>query len=185
MSRSGFAQADRGNVADGCFRGGNVELRPYGFIVFIGINFNIQDDRMENSSAPQETPRRRARGGGGAARRAERTAPKFEAAKFIERNIPNFEILNAEALEIIEYNAETVLEEIGVNFVDNPEALQRWRDVGADVVGERVRIPRGAARRASASPCWTRFERTGRHSSWRSWTSARLRGTTRWRCTAP
>jgi trimethylamine--corrinoid protein Co-methyltransferase len=49
-------------------------------------------------------------------------------------------------LEIIEYNAETVLEEIGVNFVDSPEALERWRSVGATIEGERVRIPRGLAR---------------------------------------
>ncbi len=90
---------------------------------------------------------RRVRGGGGATRRAERTAVSFETAKFIARNIPNFEILNEEALQIIEWNAETVLEEIGVNFVENPAALQRWRDAGADVKGERVHIPRGLARK--------------------------------------
>ncbi|WP_375227658.1 trimethylamine methyltransferase family protein [Roseobacter sp. S98] len=91
--------------------------------------------------------RRRARGGGGAARRAARSAVSFETAKYIERNIPNFEVLNEEALEIIEYNAETVLEEIGVNFVENPAALERWREAGADIDGERVRIPRGLARK--------------------------------------
>jgi len=91
--------------------------------------------------------RRRGRGGGGAARRAERTAVSFETARYIERNIPNFEILTEEALQIIEHNAETVLEEIGVNFPDNPGALQRWRDAGASVDGDRVRIPRGLARK--------------------------------------
>ncbi|MCP9482069.1 trimethylamine methyltransferase family protein [Shimia sp. CNT1-13L.2] len=90
--------------------------------------------------------RRRSRGGGGAARRAERGAVSFETAKYIERNIPNFEVLNEEAIETIEYNAETVLEEIGVNFVDNPAALERWKNAGADVKGERVHIPRGLAR---------------------------------------
>lgn len=90
--------------------------------------------------------KRRSRGGGGAARRAERTAVRIEAAKFIERNIPNLDILNEEALQLIEANAEMVLEEIGVNFVDNPEALTRWKDAGADVVGERVRLPKGLAR---------------------------------------
>ncbi len=90
--------------------------------------------------------RRRSRGGGGAARRAERSAVSVETAKYIERNIPNFEVLNEEALEIIEYNAETVLEEIGVTFVDNPTALERWREAGADVKEDRVRIPRGLAR---------------------------------------
>ncbi len=94
---------------------------------------------------------RRGRSGGGAARRAERTTPKLETARFIERNIPNFEILNDEAIEIIERNAETVLEETGVAFVDNPAALERWREAGADVKGERVHIPRGLARRLCAT----------------------------------
>ncbi|MAY85767.1 MAG: trimethylamine methyltransferase [Pseudooceanicola sp.] len=94
----------------------------------------------------EQAARKRTRGGGGAARRAERTAVVIETAKYIERNIPNFEILNEEALEIIETNAETVLAEIGVNFVNNPAALERWRNAGADVDGERVRIPRGLAR---------------------------------------
>ena len=44
---------------------------------------------------------RRSRGGGGAARRAERTSIKIETAKYIERNIPNFDLLSEEALEII------------------------------------------------------------------------------------
>ena len=91
--------------------------------------------------------RRRSRGGGGAARRAERSTVSVETAKYIERNIPNFEILSEEALEIIEANAETVLEEIGVNFVNNPAALDRWREAGADIDGERVRLPKGLARK--------------------------------------
>jgi len=89
----------------------------------------------------------RRRGGGGASRRAERSAVSFETARYIQRNIPNFEILNDEALEIIEANAETVLAEIGVNIVNNPTALDLWREAGADVNGERVRIPRGLARK--------------------------------------
>ncbi len=93
---------------------------------------------------------RRVRGGGGSTRRAERSAVSFETARFIERNIPNFEILNEEALQIIEWNAETVLEEIGVNFIENPGALARWRAAGADVKGERVHIPRGLARKLCA-----------------------------------
>ena len=91
------------------------------------------------------------RGGGGAARRAERSAPRIEAARYIERAIPDFEILTPEAIEIIEANADTVLEEIGVAFVDNPAALARWREAGADVRGERVHIPRGLARKLCAT----------------------------------
>jgi trimethylamine--corrinoid protein Co-methyltransferase len=75
----------------------------------------------------------------------------FETAKYIQRNIPNFEILTEEALCIIEANAEQILEEVGVNFLDNPAALKRWKDVGADIDGERVRIPKGLARKLCAT----------------------------------
>ena len=109
---------------------------------------------------------RRVRGGGGSARRAERTAVSFETAKFIQRNIPNFEILNDEALAIIEWNADTVLEEIGVNFIENPAALDLWRAAGADVRGERVHIPRGLARKLceTAPKTFTQYARNPERS---------------------
>ena len=93
-----------------------------------------------------EGSRRRSRSGGGAARRAERTAVSVETERYIERKIPLYELLDDKTLELIEYNAETVLEEIGVNFVDSPIALKRWRSAGALIEGERVRIPRGLAK---------------------------------------
>ncbi|WP_068114526.1 trimethylamine methyltransferase family protein [Tropicimonas marinistellae] len=99
----------------------------------------------------EEKARRRGRGGGGAARRAERTATKIDCAKVISRAIPNMEMLSEDALAIIEHNAETVLEEIGVAFVENPAALERWKAAGADVQGERVHIPRGLARKLCAT----------------------------------
>ncbi|MEJ2001855.1 MAG: trimethylamine methyltransferase family protein [Maritimibacter sp.] len=106
--------------------------------------------------------RRRGRsGGGGAARRAERTALRIDNVPALVRNIPNFELLNEEALEIIEYNAETVLEEVGVIFSENPAALDRWREAGADVRGERVHIPRGLARKlcGTAPASFTQYAR--------------------------
>ncbi len=104
------------------------------------------DFTPDGSEAPARGRRGRA-GGGGAARRAERTARRIDAAPAIRRRIPDFEMLDEEALEIIERNAETVLQEIGVSFMDNPAALERWRKAGADVTGDRVRIPRGLARK--------------------------------------
>ncbi len=108
--------------------------------------------------------RRRGRGaGGGAARRAERTAVRIEAARYIERRIPNLPVLDDEALEIIEANAETLLEEIGVVFSDNPGALQTWREAGADIQGDRVHIPKGLARRlCSTAP--SRFTQHARNA---------------------
>ena len=55
-------------------------------------------------------------------------------------------MLSEEAIEIIELNAETILEEVGVAFTDNPSAIKTWKDAGAEIEGERVRIPKGLAR---------------------------------------
>lgn len=110
--------------------------------------------------------RRSRRGGGGAARRAERTTRKIEHAPAISRSIPNYEILSEEALATIETNAETVLEEIGVVFAENPGALARWREAGADVHDERVHIPRGLARKlcATAPATFTQQARNPRNA---------------------
>ena len=90
-------------------------------------------------------PRRRRTAGREAKRAARQQAPAATAA-YIKRNIPYFEVLNEEALELIEHNAETVLEEIGIEFNDFPRALALFKDAGADVDGERVRFPRGLCR---------------------------------------
>ena len=92
-----------------------------------------------------ETIRRR-RTGGGAARRAERGVLRVEAAARITRAIPDYALLDEEALADIEAQAETVLAEIGVAFPENPGALARWREAGAEVEGDLVRMPRGLAR---------------------------------------
>ena len=65
---------------------------------------------------------------------------------FIRRRIPAVELLSSEACEIIEQNAELLLEEIGIEFRRDAPSLTLWRDAGADVKGERVRIPRGLCR---------------------------------------
>lgn len=105
-----------------------------------------------SGTSEEVSPRaRRGRSGGGAARRAARGGAGVGAPPRITRAIPDMAILGDEALEIIEANAETVLEEIGVTFTDNPAALARWRAAGADVRGERVHIPRGLARQLCAT----------------------------------
>ena len=91
-------------------------------------------------------PRRRGRGAGREAKRAARQQRPVAAAAYIDRKIPYFDILDEEALETIEHNAETVLEEIGIEFRDFPESLELLRNAGADVDGERVRFPRGMCR---------------------------------------
>ena len=100
------------------------------------------------SSHPQDRrpAGRRRRGGRAAKLTARRRGTVDELATWIDRRIPCFEVLDTEALELIEYNADTVLEEIGIEFRDFPRALKLWKDAGADVDGERVRFPRGMCR---------------------------------------
>ena len=90
---------------------------------------------------------RSGRGGGGAeARRAARRGGGVKALRYITRKIPLYEPLSEEGLSLIEENADTVLEEIGIEFREDPEALALLKDAGADVQGERVRFPRGLCR---------------------------------------
>lgn len=98
-------------------------------------------------SVEQSADHRSRRGRGGAeARRASRRGGPIHQMRCIERKISVYEVLTPEGLEIIEYNAETVLEEIGIDFKDDPETLALWKDAGADVQGQRVRFPRGLVR---------------------------------------
>lgn len=70
---------------------------------------------------------------------------------YIRRKLKPVELLSSEAVEVIEHNAETMLEEIGIDFRRDPESLRLWKKAGADVDGERVRIPRGMARKLLAT----------------------------------
>jgi trimethylamine--corrinoid protein Co-methyltransferase len=105
---------------------------------------------MDESEAVESGKRqaRRGRGSGGAeARRARRSGGIVAKSPYITRKIPCYEPLGEEALVLIEENAETVLEETGIEFRDDPEALQLWKEAGADVQGERVRFPKGLCRK--------------------------------------
>ena len=85
--------------------------------------------------------------GGAAARRASRSgggpAPQNV---YITRKIREYEVLDEKGLSLIEANADRVLEEIGIEFRDDQEALDLWRNAGADVRGERVHFPKGLCR---------------------------------------
>lgn len=76
-----------------------------------------------------------------AAGNASQTAPAY-----IRRKIPYFDFLSEEALQAIEDHAEHLMQEVGVEFRDDPAALEIWREAGADVDGVRVRMPKGMAR---------------------------------------
>ena len=122
------------------------------------------------SSHPQDRrhPGRKRRGGRAAKLAARRRGTVDELAAWIDRRIPCFEVLDTEALELVEHNADTVLEEIGIEFRDFPRALKLWKDAGADVDGERVRFPRGMCRslvQATTPREYTQHARNPRRST--------------------
>ena len=110
--------------------------------------------------------RARARGGARAARRAA-GAEAAPALPYITRKVPVYDVLGEEGLHVIEENAETILQEIGIDFRDDAEALALWREAGADVEGERVRFPRGMCRtliRERAPAMFTQHARNPAHT---------------------
>ena len=84
------------------------------------------------------TPTRRS--GGRDGRRALRAMPQISFPTLV-RNIPTYEILPDEAVELIHEESVKILEEVGCEFRDD-EAIAMWKAAGADVRGTRVRVDR-------------------------------------------
>ncbi len=91
--------------------------------------------------------RRGRRSGGRAGRAASRAEHAVPTPKYLTRRIRPFEIATDEQLHQIEENADTILEQVGIEFRNYPTALEMWRNAGADVDGERVRFQRGLCRK--------------------------------------
>ena len=85
-------------------------------------------------------------GGGRAARQSNRTNPADNTPPYITRKLKPFEVLDDAALATIEHNAETILAESGIEFRDDPEALDILKQAGATVAGQLVKFPRGMCR---------------------------------------
>ncbi|MEP3673220.1 MAG: trimethylamine methyltransferase family protein, partial [Hyphomicrobiales bacterium] len=89
---------------------------------------------------------RNKRSGGRDTRRAAREAARLVKNPYIQRKISPYEVLDEEGLTLIENNADTLLQEIGIEFHGDAEVLDMWRKAGAKVEGERVRFPKGLLR---------------------------------------
>ena len=88
----------------------------------------------------------RARGGREARRRERAQKGGGTARPYIQRNIPSYDVLSEENLGRIEAAADRILAETGIEFRDDPAALEHWRRAGAEVEGELVRFPPGLLR---------------------------------------
>ena len=105
-------------------------------------------DKAAEGAGGEQPGGRRARGAGGgaSARRQARSAFRPLSMPFLTRRLPPSDILSAESMAIIEANADILMEEVGVEYRDDAEALDLWRQAGADVKGERVHFPKGLCR---------------------------------------
>jgi trimethylamine--corrinoid protein Co-methyltransferase len=107
-----------------------------------------------------QSPRQRT--GGRAGRQAARASHHIERVPFLTRKLKPFEVLDEEGLSTIEANADTILQEVGLEFRGDPDALRMFGDAGADVQGDRVRFPRGMCRQivqATAPRVFTQYAR--------------------------
>ena len=94
------------------------------------------------------------RGSRGSRRAARTGAPSsIEQLAVIDRQLADVNVLSEEGLSLIEANAETILQEIGINISEDAYAIDRWRDQGADITlaegktdTARIRFPKGMVR---------------------------------------
>ena len=68
------------------------------------------------------------------------------APAYVKRAIPYYEFLSEEGLVRLEEQADWLIQEVGLEFRDDPRALEIWQQAGADVKGTRVRLDKGMAR---------------------------------------
>jgi trimethylamine--corrinoid protein Co-methyltransferase len=64
----------------------------------------------------------------------------------VTRKIPFYEFLGEEGLVKLEDQADWLIQEVGIEFRDDPQALDIWKQAGADIKGTRVRLDLGMAR---------------------------------------
>ncbi|MFC0482153.1 trimethylamine methyltransferase family protein [Gellertiella hungarica] len=80
---------------------------------------------------------------------------------YIVRNIPTYDILSEENLVKIEQTADRILAEVGIEFRDDPVAIQHWKRAGAKVDGLKVTFEPGMLREivSSAPRQFTQYAR--------------------------
>ncbi len=81
---------------------------------------------------------------------------------FITRKIPEYVLLDEEGLSLIEENADTILQEIGIEY-HYPPALKLFKQAGADVKDQLVRFPKGMCRKIIQDSAPRIFEQKARN----------------------
>ena len=114
---------------------------------------------MTTQEVEHAGPARRGR----SARQAARLARAMDTLPYLTRKLPPVEVISTDGLEAIEHNADTLLQEVGVEIVNFPEGVEIFRSAGADVQGSRVRFERGMCRRLIQASAPRLFTQTARN----------------------
>lgn len=106
----------------------------------------------QSGSAPRSTRR---------GNRPARVRKTVDSPAYITREIPYYEFLSDEGLCKLEDQADWICQEIGLEFRDDPIALEIWKAAGGDVKGTRVRLEKGHARELAktAPSVFTQYSR--------------------------
>jgi trimethylamine--corrinoid protein Co-methyltransferase len=102
---------------------------------------------------------------GRSARQEARLSKAVESLPYLTRTLAPVEVISTEGLETIEHNADTLLEEVGIEIGNFPEAVEIFRGAGAEVDGTRVRFPRGMCRRLVTATAPRVFTQRARNPS--------------------
>ncbi len=77
--------------------------------------------------------------------RASRIRASAEAigapSRFVQRQIPYFDMLNDEQVTTLEAQVDWIIQEVGIAFRNDPVALGLWRAEGARIDDDVVRAP--------------------------------------------
>ena len=94
-------------------------------------------DVIDAENPATETRTRRERG-----KRRDPSAKPL-GVPYIIRNIPPYDIVSEEGIVRIEKTADRILAEIGIEFRDDPVAIDHWKRAGAKVDGLLVKFEPG------------------------------------------
>ena len=63
------------------------------------------------------------------------------ASPYIRRAMPFFDMLDEDGLVKLEAQVDWIIQDVGLAFRDDPEALRIWKQAGAKIEGDIVRAP--------------------------------------------
>lgn len=112
----------------------------------------------DNEPKPQARKQRQRKG----RKSARRDNTSIQRSPYIHRRLGTFNILGEEGLSLIETNADSILEQTGMEFHDDPEILTIFKNAGCSVDGNRVKFEPGFCRktiRATAPAVFTQHAR--------------------------